>query len=92
MAEQKRKEVELAKQKRIEINEKLMLLEAQQKELNEKIDNLKFERSQLGLFAGKQKKELAAQVQKLTRTNTKLQNEINELQKQLKSVNLKLRA
>jgi hypothetical protein len=91
LAEQKGKEEELANQKRIEINEKFMPLETQQKELNEKIENLKIERSQLGLFAGKTKKELDAKVEKLTRANTILQNEIKELQKQLKSVDLKLR-
>lgn len=91
LAEQKRKEKELAKQKRIEINEKLTLLDEQEKELNGIIDNLKIERTQLGLFAGKQKKELDAQVKKLTRANIKLQNEIKELHKQLKNIYLKLR-
>jgi hypothetical protein len=91
LAEQKRKEQEIAKQKRIEIDEKINLLAEQEKDLNQKIEHLNTERDQLGLFAARKKKEIDAKVYALDKTIKNVRNEIRELEKQLRSVNLKLR-
>ena len=85
LEEQRRKEAQRERQRK-DISQLISQLEEKIIKTNQEVENLRIEKDNLGPFAFKKKKEIDEKIDSLISASTKVQNEVNDLRQQLKSL------